>query len=173
MIAAANVPSFWREVIGNSKEIWRSLIRYPFEDGNSLVNRNANKRLASEAFGYDTQKVWTFKYTLTNGILFVHRNTDGAEGFIFAPISEKLPLRVIEPDTKMVNYNMNRRFGYGYIDLRDFEGSLVCSKRISDNVKDVMWRYLRALHGNPEEEKSDSQRRPKNETRQRGKGRVI
>ena len=100
MVAAANVPKFWREVIENSKKIWKRIARYSPQDDGS-IDRKGRKRAASLAFSSGNPHLpWNFNYPLLNGILYVHRRTDGAEGFIFAPISEKQTLRVLDPGSK-------------------------------------------------------------------------
>ena len=141
MVAAANVPKFWRDVIENSKEVWTSIARYSIKD-TQIPTKKGRKRSAYTPFGPRNGAPWTFNYTFSNGILYAVRRSDGVEGFIFAPISEKLTLCVLDPKRKTAKYSVNSRFGYGFIDLYDFEGRLVCSKQVTQNDKDVMQRYL-------------------------------
>ena len=145
VVAAANVPDFWRKVIENSKGIWKRLAKDPSIDARRLAQ-------VGTVFEVGISTPLSFKYTLRNGILFVHRTADGAEAYIFAPVSEKKPLCVIDPSRTTTEYTKNHRFGYGYMDLFDFDGMLVCSAQVSTNKKDVMWLYLTTIHGAAEEQ---------------------
>ena len=71
---------------------------------------------------------------------------DGSEAFIFAPISEDKTLSVLDPTRSLVEYTKGSRFGYGYMDLFDCEGRLVCSPQVTTN-KNLLWEYISTFHG--------------------------
>lgn len=150
LIFAGNAPTFWRQVIENSSPIWKRIAAYPWlEYPKPKVDLRRTRSGQASSFA-----PWNFKYPLANGMLFVHRTECGTEAFLFAPLSEQATLRVLDPSKTTAKYNTQTRFGYGYIDLYDFDGNLVCSKQVSQNTKDAMWQYLTTFHGD-EEKKHD------------------
>ncbi|KAK3720853.1 hypothetical protein LTR37_003516 [Vermiconidia calcicola] len=155
VVVAANVPKFWRKVIENSKEIWKRLAtRYPPVDAHRLVQAKGDMEA-----GISTPL--SFRYTVRNSILFVHRTAAGAEAYIFAPVSDKKPLCVIDPSRTTAEYTKTHRFGYGYMELFDFDGMLVCSVQVSTNKKDIMWLYLTTIYGAAEKQDQPARKRLK------------
>lgn len=146
LIAAANLPKFWREVIPNSKEIWKRIARYPINEPKTPTKKSIQLG-ACATFLADNDHPWMFKYLFSKGMLYVVRRCDGVEGFIFAPFSEKLTLRVADPATKIATYGLNMRHGYGFIDLFDLDGRMICSKLVTDNWKDTLQKYLSTFYG--------------------------
>ena len=62
-------------------------------------------------------------------------------------MSGELPLRVLNPTTKTAMYSHDARFNYGFMDVFDMEGRLVCSFLVLEDYKDAMQQYLSNSYG--------------------------
>ena len=133
LIAAANVPRYWRSMIETNPNIVQKLHRYPYLDGSLSIMTVVHST--------------TFSYPIRNGTLFLHRDRLGNEGIVFASRADKLTIKVLKTREKIPFQPLgvhSERFSYK---IYNFDGKLMCTRVWSTDGRSVLWQYVAARTG--------------------------
>lgn len=145
---APHLPKWWQDVIECSGEIWRKIARYRYDDEvNILVSHAGRKKLSSPQAKKSTNvTLRTVKCFLKSGILFLNGDPNG-KGFIWAPGSDDLSLKILDPDLCSLRHQKKRHIRYWSIKLYDLNGERVCYERVRDDDKSTPGPILEAAFG--------------------------
>lgn len=158
LVAAAHLPPFWCDVIGNSKKISQQVSKLPiFRLSNEYVPKNrvvAVSTCSYKPLKHDSKKAsrskvaWTFGLKGSRGTLLVHRRADGGEALVVASVAPAGTLRVLSTTSDAPSTNQTRRVGYKFVGLYNRRRVLDFSKQLSKKVSmscRVIWKRCMAV----------------------------
>ena len=146
LLAAPNIPKSWRDVIESSRQIWKSIARYDYDDEHIIVKKRFRKWPRPSSDRLYTDVGVTVRCFLLGGQLFIHHGPLGNDGFIFAPGREELPLKILDPHKSILRSREGVRLDQWSIELYDLDGTLICFQDLKWDSKIVMGRFLRVVH---------------------------
>ena len=142
LLAAPHLPKLWRDVIGTSRQIWKNIARYDYDDNHNVAQNGSGKRPLSNLDGCYRGAGTSTRCFLLGGQLFIHQDSFGNDGFIFAPGREELPLKILDSKKRILRHRQGLRVAKWSIELYDLDGELVWHEDVTYGSKIAMGRYL-------------------------------